>query len=623
MPPQPGIGAAPALEPELPARSTPIRLSPAPPDVPRSTYTRGRRRPRAIAWFGFTAFWGHLRHLVASAIATENIDSRQWMVPDAPPRLIERAADVLSERGAKKAPTLVEAMGRDLWIDFVADTGDDVSVSEAVARLVFGTYELEDGTRLPRGDVLILGGDLAYPVATVREVSRRLVKPWNRVLEELGDEVPRVLLAIPGNHDWYDGLDGFARLCQAPCAFEQTESPLSQRALHPVTNEFPVLAWADAFRRGVAVDKPDTMALYGYTSIQRASYFRLPLAPSLELFAVDRQLKRIDPRQQAYFRVPSSGARIVMMPDPARAYGEVRPNGALMLNAIGIDAAQVPTLFIAGDVHHYERSSEGASLHVVAGGGGAFLHGARVSPRGAAYRIDAEFPGPRASRQMLGRLPWHVASGGSGWLITAVFAAGHALALLAYVNASPRAALGVSFAMSVSVAVGTALLIGWRRHRAWRSIPFAMAFGLLTGMLPVDVALIIDRLGVFLTGAGALPRTFWMVIAWLVATWGSGLAFGAMLAMIHRLGLNHSQPFAALGSPAYRHFLRLRVDHEGRVEVFAVGLVDPLAKDEKPLLIDRFTWSAHSPLRHDGGAEDDLTSARGDRIEEHGDRPSG
>jgi len=585
----PTSGAAPSTPV---VRAPPQRLAPAPRDEPCAHYTRGQRRPRAIAWFGFTAFWGHLRHLIASAIATENIDSRQWMIPDAPPRLLERAVGVLAERGARNAPTLVEALGRDVWIDFVADTGDDVSVSEAVARLVFGTYELEDGTKLPRGDLLILGGDLAYPVATVREVSRRLVEPWNRVLEELRDDVPRVLLAIPGNHDWYDGLDGFARLCQAPCAFEQTDEDLSHQALHPVTHAFPVLAWAEAFRRGVAVEKPDSMALYGYTSIQRASYFRLPLAPSLELFAVDRQLRRIDPRQQSYFRVPGAPARIVMMPDPVRATGEVRAPGALMLKTIGIDASLDPTLFIAGDIHHYERSSEGPSLHVVAGGGGAFLHGARTARRGA-YRIDAEFPGPRASKGMLRSLPWHVASGGAGWLITAVFAIGHALALSAYFDSGPKAALSVAFIMSACVAVGTALLIGWRRHRAWRSVPFAIAFGALTGLLPVDVALIIDHLGVLLTGASALPRAFWMFVGWIVATCASGFAFGVMLVMIHRLGLNHSQPFAALGSPGYRHFVRLRIDPAGNVEAFALGLVDPLS-DESPALIDRFMWSGQS-----------------------------
>ena len=72
----------------------------------------------------------------------------------------------------------------------------------------------------------------------MREVSRRLIAPFNRVFEPLCDwSKPRVLLAIPGNHDWYDGLDGFARLCQAPCTFEE---PLEiDDALHPRTEREP------------------------------------------------------------------------------------------------------------------------------------------------------------------------------------------------------------------------------------------------------------------------------------------------------------------------------------------------------------------------------------------------
>lgn len=573
----------------------PLRLAQASPDEPRARFTRGRRRPRAISWFGYTAFWGHLRHLVASAIATENIDSRNWMIPDEPDALLARVAAILNpggRRGTAQPETLVDALGGEAWIDFVADTGDDVSVSEAVARLLFAEYELEDGTRLPRGDVLILGGDLAYPVATVREMTRRLVEPWNRVLESLGNDKRRVLLGIPGNHDWYDGLDGFARLCQASCPFENDTERLSEAALHPTTNEFPVIAWAEAFTRGVAVAKPDSMALYGYEPVQRASYFRLALAPDIELYAVDRQLRHVDPRQRAYFRVPTSRGRVIMTPDPARAWGERRPHGVETLAALGIDPARDPSLFIAGDIHHYERSAEGPSVHVVAGGGGAFLHGSRVASR-SAYACDVEFPGPRASKKMLGRLPWHMANGGAGWVLSTVFAVGHALALGAYFRESPRTALFAAVAMSACVAVGTALLIGWRRHRALRVVPFALGFGVLTGAIPLGFALLVDQAGVFVTGSTLFARTLTVVAAWLIATWASGLSFGAMLTVIARLGLNHAQPYAALGVPGYKHFVRLRVtqtEEGGAVEAFVVGVVDPLS-GEPPVLVDRFAWS--------------------------------
>ncbi len=584
--------------------AVPIALAQLPPDD-TVRCSRGRQRPRAIAWFGFSSFWGHVRHLLASAIATENIDSRTWMIPDPPHDLLARAIDRLEPRGARPAATLAAAREGELWIDFVADTGDDATVSEAVARLVAAEYEaVEPGSGrrlvLPRGDVLILGGDLAYPVATVSEMTRRLIVPWNRVLEPLSDPAaPRVLLAIPGNHDWYDGLDGFSRLCQAPCAFEHR--PEERETLYPTTQENPVLAWAEAFTSGDVVHKPGAVALAGYVPIQRASYFRLPLARGLELVAVDRQLSRIDPRQLSYFAVPSDArARLVLLPDPARAWGEVRPYGVASLRALGIDPLRMPTFVLAGDVHHYERSREGRSVHVVAGGGGAFLHGARVAGR-AAYARDVEFPGPRASRAMLARLPWRVARGGAGWVITSLFGVGDALALSEFarfagqgrhVAESAGASLSVAAFMSVTVAVGTALLVGWRRHRARRVIPFALALGVIVGALPVTLGMAIDALGLHELGVAAWARVTALLAAWMIATWASGFAFGAVLELIARLGLNHAQPYAALGEPGFRHFVRMRVTEHASgssVDVFAIGVVDPVGKSP-PVLVDSFRW---------------------------------
>jgi hypothetical protein len=170
-----------------------------------------------VVWFGARTFWGHLRHLIASAIATESIDSRDWMTPDEPRALLGRITEVLG--GNPLAATLSEAVGRDLYLDFVADTGDDVAVSRAVARLVFAPYELPDpdnpGEYLaaPRGEILLFGGDTAYPVATAQELMNRVIAPWNQVLQSLPqDGRRRVLLGVPGNHDWYDGLDGFCRM---------------------------------------------------------------------------------------------------------------------------------------------------------------------------------------------------------------------------------------------------------------------------------------------------------------------------------------------------------------------------------------------------------------------------
>ncbi|MDB4934721.1 MAG: uncharacterized protein JWP87_1693 [Labilithrix sp.] len=583
----------------------PLPLEKWPTDDPGPRVTRGTKKPRAIAWFGFSAFWGHLRHLVASVIATENIDSRQWMIPEAPDVLLGRVLEIIGPRAtrgtaqamAQREGTLAEAMGGDVWIDFVSDCGDDVTVSETVARMFVGEYEVADpdakGEKLvlPRGDILFLGGDLAYPVATVLEMTRRLVEPWNRVLEQHTAGGPRVLLAVPGNHDWYDGLDGFSRLCQAPCAFED-RAPTSSDPdpLHPQPDEHPVLAWAEAFARGDQVKKPTALALAGYLAVQRASYFRLPLAPGLDLFAVDRQLRRVDPRQQAYFAVPGAPARLVVVPDPARAWGEKRPHGSATLDSLGIVMDKSPTLLLAGDIHHYERSHEGRSIHVVAGGGGAFLHGARIAGDGE-YAVEAEFPGPRASWKMLLDLPWFCALGRAGWLLPAVFAVGDAIALEEHFRGGPRSSAAVALAIGLIVAFGTALLVGWRRHRAARVVPFATGLGLAIGAIPVAIGIGTDALAMRVMGHWGSPVAF--AGALVLATMASSFLFGGMLLLIARLGLSHAQAYAAMGSPGYKHFVRLRVRAgEGgmsQVDAWVIGIVDPIARPT-PVLIDSFRF---------------------------------
>ena len=177
-------------------------------------FHRGAHPPYAIRWFGSTALLGHLRRVAASIVASQAVDTRDWMRPERPHELLGHAGRVL-KAPVSDAPTLVERLGRPLWIDFVADTGDDRDVSASVARLVFAEYaragEGPESEILPRGDLLLFGGDTAYPVSTGREILRRVIQPWNEVLQEIGTGGRRrVLLGIPGNHDWYDGLDGFA-----------------------------------------------------------------------------------------------------------------------------------------------------------------------------------------------------------------------------------------------------------------------------------------------------------------------------------------------------------------------------------------------------------------------------
>jgi hypothetical protein len=67
--------------------------------------------------------------------------------------------------------------------------------------------------------------------------------------------------------------------------------------------------------------------------------------------------------------------------------------------------------------------------------------------------------------------------------------------------------------------------------------------------------------------------------------------FGSYLALLTRLGYEHTQAFTALDHPGFKHFVRLRVRADGSgVDGWAIGLADPLGAGQKPILVDQFRF---------------------------------
>ena len=66
-----------------------------------------------------------------------------------------------------------------------------------------------------RGRALVLGGDLVYPTPSQHAYDHRLIGPFAAALPY--DSAKRhVVLAIPGNHDWYDSLKWFTHYFMTP-----------------------------------------------------------------------------------------------------------------------------------------------------------------------------------------------------------------------------------------------------------------------------------------------------------------------------------------------------------------------------------------------------------------------
>jgi len=595
-------------------------------------FRQGAHPPFGIRWYGVTSLFGHLRNFVSRAIATESVDARDWMRPNRPEELLAAAAEVLLPRHARRsagAPrtterggpsTLTDLLGRSIWIDFAADTGDDRDVSAQVGAMLASTYDVDDGEGgrllLPRGDMLVFGGDISYPVATADEIYKRLVLPWNEQLRRVGaSSRKRVLLGAPGNHDWYDGLDGFGRLFRRRIdepfrADDRDTTPrigkrlrerpgrkvgLVARTIHldEVGSLYGLLVGfaksVRAFFRGTTVKRRRRLVLRGYEPIQEASYFALPLAPGLDLWGADRQLGRVDFRQRAYFtarrRQDPGRAVLCVAGDPVMAYGERNEPGARMLAACRLSLERDRVFFLAGDFHHYERRSVGKSMHVIAGGGGAFLHGTRIAPYPeTAGPPAAVYPDATATRKLVLQVPVKLMIGRAGLLVHL------ALGLLASfeVGAAHGSAgtLGVtSFAVSALLAL-VLYFIALQGHgpRAIRAA-LAVPFGLAMGLLPAGLRLALPHLPFHLADGAVL----------VTCAFAGAFIFGVYLTVLTLLGLEHQQAFTVLGHPGYKHFVRLCVHPGGKIEGWAIGKDDVLA-DGPPMLIDHFVWDPGRPL---------------------------
>jgi hypothetical protein len=335
--------------------------------------------------------------------------------------------------------------------------------------------------------------------------------------------------------------------------------------------------------------------LDGYVPMQHASYWALPLAPGLDLFAVDRQLGNVDFRQRKYFAARRSAspknALFVLLPDPYHAYLVPSAPAVAACNALGLDPEKDHAFFLCGDVHHYQRRNLGRSTHVIAGGGGAFLHPARVGAREDLKPPEAEWPEVTTSKRLLMQAPVQVALGRSGFiphvLLLSFFAPAIDLGLR--IGGGRKSVVLASLVAGLCVGLVCAMIGGFPRQRSWKLILLALVTGLCVGFIPVfwssAVAWIVWRFG---------AHVGLRVYSWLTAVgavfWGAFL-YGAYLAGLTWLGLENTQAFTALGHPGFKHFVRMRVRADGSaIDGWCIGFVSPLRPKEPPVLVDRFTW---------------------------------
>ncbi len=250
---------------------------------------------------------------------------------------------------------------KEMWLDYISDTGDGWNPTYAVAYHA-SNPELElsingKNYKTKRGDVLIFGGDEVYPTPSKEAYIARLITPYETAFGDDSPEEKPHVFALPGNHDWYDGLDAFSRVF---CS-----------------------------------DLDRTFA--GWLTRQRRSYFALKLPANWWLFGSDGQLQSdIDTPQIEYFRnvaekFMQNGDKVILcISQPNwiyahkyKKYNEPYDESDLIYlqNEILSKKNIEVKVYLSGDYHHYRRHEETKPQDVntkvqkiTAGGGGAFLH---------------------------------------------------------------------------------------------------------------------------------------------------------------------------------------------------------------------------------------------------------
>lgn len=309
-------------------------------------------------------------------------------------RMVSLSADILSIIDKREVQT---AMGKDsgnelinndfnedkdeFWFDFIADTGDGFdSTTTVFYHLTRDQYTYtfknekdrdkhdEHEITLKKGSALVVGGDLVYPVGSEEHYRDRFKGPLRFVAPDRGGSGP-ILVATPGNHDWYDGLSAFFRLmCQ--------QSKIGN-----------------------------------YKTVQNRSYFAYALRKNVHLFGIDNQLLGdIDIPQMTFFtdyvkKISEKNRKnhvILLIAEPYWYNYDINDRyqrrqrmdsleyiirtmqeAVKKMETFNVKPELVFDVVVTGDIHHYsnyklDETTDGYDQQIkhfiTSGGGGAFGH---------------------------------------------------------------------------------------------------------------------------------------------------------------------------------------------------------------------------------------------------------
>ncbi|MDQ6796722.1 MAG: hypothetical protein M3011_01640, partial [Actinomycetota bacterium] len=424
-----------------------------------------------------------------------------------------------------------------------------------------------DGTTHPtrRGRVLVMGGDQVYPVPKRAEYENRMLGPYRCAMPCATDDGPE-LFAIPGSHDWYDGLVNFTSI----------------------------------FCRGRWIG--------GWRTRQHRSYFALKLPNGWWLWGIDVQFgAHLDESQLEYFaevaaeqvqredRIILCVAKEVQSGRSADEVYSERDVQYLEREVIDPTGAKV-LLYLKSGKHHYCRNTEedGPRQHITSGGGGAFLHPTHRLPErlhiagtggDGNYRRASVYPSAKVSKALRKRvwlLPFYnlpLAATFGALQVLLAFMMGLQLRSR-HVGLDPAEltrAVWESPTAFVLILLMVVLLAGMVRFAHDASGVPRVVLGLVHAGLQLSsvgaVMIAASWLSTELVGSrGAVSLLTFLVLVGLLGGIGGTFGMSGYFWATNCFGFHGNEAYAPLHHMDLKHFLRLHFDSDGVLTVYPVAI---------------------------------------------------
>lgn len=256
------------------------------------------------------------------------------------------------------------APGADFSFVVIGDTGEGDASQHALRA------QLLEVVRRPEVKFVVLSSDVVYPTGALKDYEANFWLPF------MGTTKP--VYAIPGNHDWYDALEGFvATFLEPDAARAALRARVAVDAGITSTTEARIEEYLGTAAR--------LQQEYGVpTRLQQAPFFQFQ-TDRFALVAVDTGVaRRVDPLQLDWLRAALESARgktkMAILGHPLYAGGHYMAEGNPEFAALhSLLRAHDVAIVMAGDTHDLEcyrepgAAGRPATLHVVNGGGGAYL----------------------------------------------------------------------------------------------------------------------------------------------------------------------------------------------------------------------------------------------------------